>query len=152
MKFLLLLTLFSFNAFGNNDNGAEFSYDNNWYVVHTEDSKNQSHSHSFKSNNLERVPDSDCTLGPVVHKYDAQMSDDTFSRVFTCGKEDIQETFKCNFDHSWKDEDGVLDEYATTCSKKYGNYTLILKIRRYPNEKYFNKEKLKNAIEKTKVQ
>ena len=150
MKFLLLLlTIFSFNAFGNNDSGAEFSYDNNWYVVHIENGRNQSH--SFKSNTLEKVPASDCTLGQVVHKYDAQMNDDIFSRVFVCGQEDIQETFKCNFDHSWKDEDGILDEYATTCSKKYGNYTLILQIRRYPNERYFNREKLKKAVENINV-
>lgn len=115
----MLLACLSVNAYG-----AEFTYDNSWDIVYEENGNN--HNYHFKSEGLEKVPSNDCVLSPVVHKYRAK-DDDTFSRVLACFKDDIKETFKCNFDVNWKDEDGEKDEYATTCCKKYGKFMLVHK-------------------------
>lgn len=142
MKFLILLMiLFSSNVYS----AYDYEYENNWYVDY-KDSNNFHHFFSFQGYRNDRIPDTDCTLGQVIHKEDPNMKDDIFSRTISCLEMDINETFSCNFDSNWKDESGESDEYATTCRKTYKNLTIVLKIRRYPNTKYWNKSEMQKAI------
>jgi hypothetical protein len=140
MKTLLLLLLVTTQTYA-----AEFTYDNSWYVIYNEGES--VHNYQLKSDHLEKVPGSDCVLSPVAHKYRGE-KDDVFSRQLACFKEDINETFKCEFTINFKDEDGEPDPSLTICKKNYGKYIIVMKIRRYPSGKYKNKQELKRSIEK----
>lgn len=126
----------------------EYTYDNVWTVISEQNNNNVNY--RTQSEHLTKVPNIDCALGPVIHS--TANDEDKFSRAISCfGENNFQETFECQFDKNFKDEDNEKDEYKTRCSKKIGNILAVMTIRRYPAGFDASKEQLKKEIESNKT-
>ena len=149
MSVVIVMLVFSSFLFGAEfKESKQYTYENAWYIVYTDGEKQNVSWPLVAGGSTEKIPNTECMVGRIEHKIYSE-KEDVFIRNVICfeGKKEIeQDKFKCEFDLSYKNEDGEKDETRTTCSKQYKGFRLVLDINRYLRDQVWQlkeREKLK---------